>query len=133
MSVEFVSFVSTLDDDDLQILARNDQRRLSRNVEPFQQGDDLLLERYPLRRVQGCEGLDRRSIEIAEDLNPVCARAVAEIEELAHAADVGSLGAEQRHDMRLGSPQGGRLESRRRRDVGADGLEQLADESLRRP
>src|SRR5262249_30607506 len=82
---EAATSVSTLDDHDLQILAGYDKRRLSGDVEPFQQTDDVLLQRGLLGRVQRSERLERRSIEIAENLDPVCARAIAKIEQLAHA------------------------------------------------
>ena len=59
-------------------------------------------------------------------------RLVAEDEVLALGRD-GCLRAEQGVEMRPVAPQGRRLHPRRRRDVCAEGLEQMADEAVRRP
>src|SRR5262245_49365068 len=92
-----------LDDDGFQVFAGYDERILARGVEPFEQVDDVALERGPLGRVERCEGLERRSVELTEHLDPVRARAIAKIELLTHAADVGGLCSEERDQMGLGS------------------------------
>src|SRR5262245_31214809 len=94
-------------DHDLEILPGHDERCGAGGIEPLQQCRDVLLERLPLGGVERGERLVGRSVEITEYLYPVGARAVAEIECLAHRADRRGLGAEELGDMRFGTPQRG--------------------------
>src|SRR6516165_3439444 len=108
---------STLDDYELEILAWYDERRLPSDVEPFQQSCDIALQRSLLDRIQRSKGLVRRSIEIAENPNPMRTRPIAEIEVLSRAPDIVGMGPEERDDVRFGAPQRRRLEPGRRRNV----------------
>ena len=60
------SVTSALDNDDLQILRRHDQRARAADVHSLQQGDDVVLQRAPSRFIERGEGLERRTVVVAE-------------------------------------------------------------------
>src|SRR5689334_5710787 len=82
---------STLDDDGLQIFARHDQRILARRVESLQQVRDVARQRGLFAGIERCEGFERGSVELAEHLQPMRARAIPKAEVFTHAANVGGL------------------------------------------
>jgi hypothetical protein len=79
---------ASLDEHHFQVLARHNQRRLARDIESFEQGNDVSSQHGLPGYVERGEGLACRSVEVAKDLKPVRARGIAEIEMLSRAANV---------------------------------------------
>jgi hypothetical protein len=121
-----------LGDDHFEIFARDDQRAVIGDVEIVDQRVEIRLERLAGRRVDRRERLENRAVLGAEDLDPMLGRSVTEDKKLALRRD-DRLRTEQDLQIGLAAPQRRRLHARRRRNVFADGLEQPADEALRRP
>src|SRR4051812_42435546 len=91
------------------------------------------MERPLLLGIESAEGLVHGTVEGSEVLDPVLGGAVVEDELLRLGANVPGVGAEQLDDAGLRAPFRGRGEPRRRRQKGADGAEELPDETIGGP
>ncbi|CAI09825.1 hypothetical protein ebA6470 [Aromatoleum aromaticum EbN1] len=114
-------------DHHFEVFTGNHQRIRPRRIAGFEQLQQVGVKlRLPVA-VQRREGLVRRSVVGAEDLDPVGRGAEAEVERPARAADVGGVGAEQLDEIRFIAPPQRRAQAGRGRYVGADHAEQFAD------
>ena len=123
-----------LDDDRLEVLARHDHRAVVGAVEPRDQVEHVGLERVSTGVADGLEGLERRAVEPRASTSTKACRRARRGRRSArfYGAELGDRVAEQLAQPRLGAPLDRRAQTRRRRDVRPDRLEQLADEALRR-
>src|SRR5882672_1319699 len=118
-------------DDDLEIFARHNKRVLAAAIHPLKQLDDLSLQGGLSCRIQCRKCAVGRAVICLEDFEPMARRFVSEAEDL-----LGSLqlvATKQLTEAAFGSPKRGRLDPGRRRNVLADDLEELADETIGRP
>src|SRR5262249_2707421 len=112
-----------LRDDRFEIFAGRHERAVAGDIEAIDQTIEVDLERLASLRVERRERLENRTVILAENLDPVLGRLVAEHERPALRRDRG-LRTEQGFQMALAAPQRRRLHARCGWHVFADGLEQ---------
>src|SRR5438552_8366428 len=115
-------------DHHLEIFARQHQRSVPRAIAALDQLEQLAGESRLAFRIgiERREGPVHRAVPGAEDLDEVLRRSIAEEEVTAERVD-GHRFAEELLEARTGAPERGGFEARGRRQVLADGLEQLPD------
>src|SRR4030095_3538723 len=106
----------------LEVLRRDDETTAVATVPQAKEDEESALEGLLTGFVEGGEGLVRRPVVRAEDLDPVLRRAEAKYVRLALRPQVGGLGSEQLHEAPLGPPGHGGAQPRRRRHEAADHL-----------
>src|SRR5262245_34747803 len=89
--------------DDLEVGARYHHRAVLRDVELLDERENVALERLGLACIERRERLVDGPVDLAEKVNEMPWRAVAEREQLAHCRDVGVL-AEEADKVLLRSP-----------------------------
>src|SRR5262249_27639137 len=102
-------------------------------VELIAEPGQVALRPALFRRIERGERLEQRPVISPENIEPVLWGAVAKRERALRRLDRRRVRLEQLGDARARPPQGRRLGAGRRRQGLADDLEDLADESLRRP
>src|SRR5215475_6102776 len=99
-------------DYDLQILAGHDHRGITRAVEPFDELQQVALERCLCAGFERRKSLEHWSVIRLEDLQPVRGRPVAENEVASHRFDRSGLTLKKLSNPCLCAPQRGRLGAR---------------------
>src|SRR5215204_5781007 len=101
-------------------------------VEPVRKVDEVDLERIALRVLERRERLQSRAVPEPEERHELLGRGEPPREGAFGDLERVDAVAEKLAEMTLGAPEHRRLQARRRRDVLADGAEELADEAVRR-
>src|SRR5215510_14303427 len=125
--------VSSLGDDDFQVLARHYHCAVVGFIHALDERTKVFPETFLLGRLERRKGLEHRTVVGSEHVYEVFRRAVAEIELARLGLDPAGSGSEQFGEARACAPEHWILRRRRRRQILADRLEQLADEPIRRP
>src|SRR5580700_3131818 len=124
---------SAFGDDDFQIFAWNDHGAVGRGIHAANQSQQILAEPLLACSVERRKGFQHRTVIVPEYLQEMLGRAIAEREMATLGLD--RCGRRSKHlgDARRRAPKRGRLRARWRRQVLAQRLEDLTDETFRRP
>ncbi len=98
-----------------------------------QQFDQVVLQHLRLLGGQCGEGLVHWPVPLAEDVDEVGRRAIAEVEDARRHLQAGGAVAEQGPQVRLHAPQRRRLQAGGRRQLPPEHLEHAADQAVGRP
>jgi tetratricopeptide (TPR) repeat protein len=112
---------------------RDRNRAAAEPVEPVRERDEIALERVPGLALERREGLLRRPVPRAEEVDELLRRAEPEREGPLRHLERPDCSSEELAQMGLGSPEHRRLQPCRRGHVRADRLEEPADEAVGRP